>query len=313
MSRPRQSPRTLDSRRTGGRRPRNATAWVDGICKELQIFGDSIKTKHHRHFRIGMQNFGGFLIDPDEVGEESLWNLIKNYDFDIFGIPETNLNWSKLHGKQIFYNRYKERFEKGTIRTVKAHNIHGAYIQSRGLPGGVAQIATQQGAMRISQSGRDPLLLGRWCWQRLLGRNGTVVRIITVYRPVEPRRSSTKQAAAQQRKAFMEKFHRNDTPRQAILDDLAKEIHGWRNAGEKLIILMDCNGDLDKGAILNFTQQCQLKDIILTHHPHQDRQWTQRDGSRPIDAIFTTKDIDAVSAGYASLDQGVQAERVDHR
>ena len=128
--------------------------------------------KNPNHLRIGVQNFRGFCLDPDDFGETSLWQWIKTEQFDVFGVPETNVNWDKMNGKERFNERFKERFEKGTIKAVKAHNSHANKLRSRYLHGGVAQFSLNQAAFRLIKNGFDPTKMGRYCWQLLQGKGG---------------------------------------------------------------------------------------------------------------------------------------------
>jgi hypothetical protein len=144
--------------------------------------------------------------------------------------------------------------------------------------GGVCIITTDDVNHRVIQHGCDPLDLGRWSWVLLEGRQHHRTRTVTAYRPCDSTGPAT---VCQQHQRHYHCLHRDVLPRQARLDDLYQEAQGWLAQGDHLGITMDAND-------------------ILSKHPTKFPPATQnRNTSRqPIDGIWTTAGLKAVSAGY---------------
>jgi hypothetical protein len=71
---------------------RTRWAW-NGDRVDERIFRDPIKKKELNILRIGFQNVGGFSIKSDSFKDDIVRCGISQYDFDIFGFAETNVDW----------------------------------------------------------------------------------------------------------------------------------------------------------------------------------------------------------------------------
>jgi hypothetical protein len=101
-------------------------------------------------------------------------------------------------------------------------------------------------------------------------------------------------------------------PREEILLDLTQELKNWMQAGEHVILMMDCNEDVCSSRIQQFLQDSDIRDIIHERHGNKAPP-TYKDGKVPIDGIFASRSVHCVLGGYASFDEGVQGKRADHR
>lgn len=68
-------------------------------------FGDSITKKGNNILRIGFQNIGGLPTHAGMIKDEILRRGISKYDFDIFGLAETNVDWRALSEEDKLYFR----------------------------------------------------------------------------------------------------------------------------------------------------------------------------------------------------------------
>jgi len=59
-------------------------------------FGDNIYVRQENILRIGFQNAGGFPTQKGKAKEDNIRQGILKWDFDIFGMVETNLDWRLL-------------------------------------------------------------------------------------------------------------------------------------------------------------------------------------------------------------------------
>jgi hypothetical protein len=61
-------------------------------CYE-EHFGDVVSLKKENVFRIGFQNIGGFPKSRTKFKEEILRQGLCKWEFDVFGMAKTNLDW----------------------------------------------------------------------------------------------------------------------------------------------------------------------------------------------------------------------------
>jgi hypothetical protein len=101
-------------------------------------------------------------------------------------------------------------------------------------------------------------------------------------------------------------------PREEILLDLTKELNTWIQAGEHVILMMDCNEDVRSSRIQQFLHDSDLQDVIHERHG-TDAPPTYKGGKVPIDGIFASRSVNCTLGGYTSFDEGVQGKRADHR
>lgn len=162
---------------------------------DSDFFGDDIQTKGTNTVRIVFQNINRLGIDSSLQWKlDRFITLAKEYEFDVVGWAEINLNWkiAKPH------RRLKERLRSSKwdrLEVATAHNrqekLH--FYQ----PGGTSMMAYDQTSYRASASGADDLGLGRWSWMLLRGKTANV-RIVTAYIPCTMKAEDTNTVWAQQ-------------------------------------------------------------------------------------------------------------------
>jgi hypothetical protein len=59
---------------------------------------------------------------PNQPEDKSLTRWITEQQFDIYGIPETNLYRPRIRANLQLHERLKDWWEQDTVRTVRAHN-----------------------------------------------------------------------------------------------------------------------------------------------------------------------------------------------
>jgi len=89
--------------------------------------------------------------------------------------------------------------------------------------------------------GDDPLGLGHWCWVLLCSQNSHNIWVVSMYHPCKVDRALS---TYQQHLCTLGQLKRDICPKQAILDDLAKENTLWQEAGKMVIIAADFNDDI---------------------------------------------------------------------
>ena len=95
--------------------------------------------------------------------------------------------------------------------------------------------------------GKDTSGPGRWTWARYRGKQGIVLRAVSIYMPSE-NTNGIISVPAQHKRYFQE---RNDgrEPHQAFWDDLAQELDKWLAEGDQIIIGGDINTDVRHSTI----------------------------------------------------------------
>jgi hypothetical protein len=74
-------------------------------------FGDEMNVKNATTLRIDFQNVGGFPTKLGKLKEDNIRQGIQKWEFDIFGMVETNLDWRVLSELEKFPHRTKEWWE----------------------------------------------------------------------------------------------------------------------------------------------------------------------------------------------------------
>jgi hypothetical protein len=145
--------------------------------------------KMNDSLRLGFQNIGGLPESSLHPKNDLLRAFVLKNEFDIFGLAETNVNWSRLNASAQFHERTLHTWDK----------THASLAYNRTVPsrspsslrsllafhqyGGVALLSATQAAHRVSKSGRDPTGLGRWTWTSYQGRSPVSLKVVTAYRP----------------------------------------------------------------------------------------------------------------------------------
>jgi len=94
-------------------------------------------------------------------------------------------------------------------------------------------------------------------------------------------------------------------PKKAILDDLAKEITAWQEAGDTIIIAADFNKDICSNTLQTFFSRFGLSEVCSTLHS-PTLPATHNCGNLLINGIFAPDAlIPMCQAGYLDFGEGV--------
>lgn len=109
-------------------------------------------------------------------------------------------------------------------------------------PGGTGILVQHEFLQYAKKPSGDERLLGRWCsWPSFNNPNHST-RIEVAYRPCLAKVKELK-TVYQQQKSYMQRENIQGTPLEMFDRDLSDQIKKWRSAGERVILLMDINGD----------------------------------------------------------------------
>ena len=259
------------------------------------IYGDKLdKVKDDSHLLLGFVNVNGLKQEKWKEKNKAIIKFLKSYQFDIFGMAETNLHWASLDPTE----GWEERME-GVWESMN-HNL--AYNQQDSInqvwqPGGCLQVSCDRAAHRCIGNGKDPSGLGRWCWTRYRGRHDVTLRIITAYRPCHIHNPGEHTAHSQQQR-YLHSINDMRSPRQAMMEDLAAAIQLFREAGDQIVLMIDLNEDVTKQQVKDTFENMGLKEAITDKHTHSGYVPTYQRGSNPIDGIYVSPTLQISTGGY---------------
>ncbi len=271
------------------RRP-SAPFALSGVSQEggnEDYFGDIITTKESNTLRIGFQNIGGFLIKKDKLKNDVIRMGLTQWDFDIFGFSETNIDWRLASEEDKLYLRCKEWWD--TVHISYSNNTTSAPIQPHQY-GGTALFSLNKASHRVISKGQDESQLGRWVWTRCRGRNNHTLRIITGYRPNPP--SGGPFTVYSQHRLYFNSILDHICPRTAFVQDLCKEIEIFKAEGDHIILILDGNADIRVGELQVSLENCHLREVLLERHGVNCPSTYRRNHQNiPIDGIWASPGI----------------------
>jgi len=268
-------------------------------------FGDDVCMKKDNTLRLGFQNIGGFSTKPGKLKEDNIRAGITKWEFDVFGMVETNVDWRKVQEKEKLPSRTREWWANQHVSW--AHNRTGPPRQVRQY-GGTALFSIDQASHRVIGKGQDNTDLGRWTWTKYKGRGNQTLKIFSAYRPNPPQGPFTVYA---QQNAFFHSINRSICPRQAFLIDLATELKESLTAGDHIILMMDGNSNMKNSDISKKLQELTLREVILERHGRKGPATHKRNAtSTPIDGLWMSQGLQIEQGGYFAYDEVIPS---DHR
>jgi len=285
----------------------------DGNIKNIQspkkdpdYFGESYSEKADGNIRIWFTNPCGIGTQHDDVKSyDSIRFLSQRSRCDIFGLAETNVHWHRLKGSSTFYSRIKRSCKN--FRTVTCHNtLEDLGISQRG---GNCMAVVGQVAFRMVTSGRDGRNLGRWVWMEFSGRDSYTTRVYTAYRPGSHKPPQSKNTTIyDQQDRYIRSHNLLQTPRELFDNDIQDEM--LEQLGTKNIILMlDVNEDVEQGKFNEMMKGIGMRNVIQSRL-QKSMPATHHRGSRPISAIYCSRNMIVTRAGILPIETGV---RGDHK
>lgn len=233
-------------------------------------------------------------------------------DFDIDGITmcELGVNWQAGKGHSL--KSWCSPHFPQEIRCTTANNTHSPRT-SLSQPGGTGILLTQSLLEYAKTTENDHRHLGRWTSWVLSHTPDHVTRLIVAYCPckVHGRTAQGLKTVHRQHITYIQQNGLEYTPYQLFVKDLVSQLKTWRANNERLILCIDLNEHPLTGVI---SKRIRSDDIELfeqtsTFWPDGKEPNTHIEGSKPIDGIFTTPDVDLTSCLLLSFHESVG----DHR
>ena len=274
--------------------------------KEEDWWGDEMERKQEGTLRIYHQNVNGMKYD--RLGGDMGWyaHYMVDQQIDIMGISEHNVD--NCSPKVI-------TTALEAIRRISREidmNMGGTKSKTETpyKPGGTLSLVQGNMRGRVTDKGKDSM--GRWVYERLRGKKGKSVFVITVYQACKSNPTANLTAAAQQLSALKQAGD-NATPREAFKRDLSKFIKQMMGPKDDAIVIGDFNEAIDdeSGGIVRLMEDTGTVDLMTAVHDKELPTTFDR-GTSCIDyALATPRIANAVKrAGYTPTAGGLQS---DHR
>ena len=259
--------------------------------------GDFFGPKKSDWLRLVCLNLDNIAIDINEPKEVSLFQAILEFGIDILLLQELGLHWSNLSRPRQWRNRAEKYLNPRCTRTRCSHNIHdttGTRVQA----GGTGILAHDKISHFAMGSGSDKAQLGRWTWSRFRGKNGMILRVVSVYRPCA--NSGGERTTWSQHKAYFNDKNDDRDPRVAFMEDLETELQEWIQEGDQVIVGGDLNEEIRGQGIKDFFSNLGMHNLIFQKHDEATAPTTffrNRNG-KVMDGMWGTANIAAVKCGY---------------
>jgi exonuclease III len=112
-------------------------------------------------------------------------------------------------------------------------------------------------------AGSDTAKLGRWTWVRYQGKNNTILRSVSVYRPCA---SVGENTVNQQQHEYFQSKNDDRDPRAIFLEDFEQELQTWLQKGENIIVGGDLNEDVTSPLIRSLFERQGMVNVMEERH-----------------------------------------------
>jgi hypothetical protein len=269
-----------------------------GLQSQCQDYvGHKLRKKTKSTMRLLMCNPNG-LTGPGQFNKlERLKHKSLSYQLDALCIVEHGQNLRHIPVQYQLKHQTQGWWQHRRIsQTYNKHFDTGNQSQV----GGVSIILADTLAHRSSSTSNDPTGLGRWTSILVRGKQSFVTRIVCTYRPCK---SSGPETAYIQQALYFYQINRKGDPRKLFMEDLASAIIGWRQNGERIIVVGDFNtGDKTSPHQISrfwspWLQKTGLIDVHGSLFGSTNIPSTHERGKVQIDYIFVSPDLTIKRAG----------------
>ena len=226
-------------------------------------------------------------------------------DWDIQGgcLQEIGINWSSLSYERNMTSWF--RLDRREAKTNTAHNTNENFEDAQ--QGGVAQFVCKELSQYAKETEQDFRGLGRWCSWVIYAHPSHKTRVVTAYN-LGPATSNYLGTVYQQHLRYIQNNGLDTTPHKLFMTDFLAMVMHWRHAGDRLIIMADMNEHVLQGPLAR--RLLQLGLVEATHSSWGETPPnTHVSGTRPIDGIYHSPDIEVIATMQLSFHESVG----DHR
>ena len=245
--------------------------------------------------RVLVSQMGGCAsTETREIKMAATERLIRKYDINLCAFMELNFNWSKTNSSANLASWLQD--EERELRSVTAHNTtESNEAFGKHQPGGTGMICRHEFIQYARRPSVDPRGLGRWCSWPFYCNPTHVTRIVVAYRPGSSKSEGLK-TIYQQHMRYIQTRGLNTDPVALFDSDLSKQIKEWRDAGERIVLVIDVNGH---PLYNNLYRQLNEQGTELEEFSHKcwgpTPPYTHHAGRSPIDGAYKSPEVEIVN------------------
>ena len=278
--------------------PANSSEQSDSDSHLFTRFGHSFGPKPDGYVRLSYVNIGGIkghLSSKDSL----LYKFLSDNQVDIVGMSELNVNWRLLSSS----DQLREQMRGWWNRLHISLGYHKSYrCTSIEQYGGECNLIMGDQASRATGKGADSKL-GRWTWTTLRGRHGSIVRVVTAYRPVKNARGPS--SVWNQQLSWIHEQGLDTDPHRLFESDLLASLRTWIDGGDQIWLGIDVNGDSVSGQLARKLTDLGLINLLAHQHgtdlPHSCSRSSM--DKAPIDSVFVSSTLKTGRSGMLSFDE----------
>jgi hypothetical protein len=242
---------------------------------------DMICPKGKEIFRLYSQNINGLKLDNCGGDLQPIADFINEYQCDIIGFSETNVDVSKYAVKKIITDTLNKEFDAHHSSISTSEIPFNSFYK----PGGTMTAIFNHSTSRYHIKFADPM--GRWSTLSLTGRRGRINHFITVYQLVDKAVTGPFTSYQQQLSSLI--LHdRTQTPRQALIADFRKYLTTLTTGNYALVVMGDLNEvvGLQLSGFGRIVNDFELVNVMSHYHPIEQEVTTYARGTTRLDYIF---------------------------
>ena len=301
-----------DSGTRGPIKRRNATQEEDERDDErgwFKHYGDSYTdTLKNKHKNTTYEQFTVGTINAHYIGEKGSPQIFDLQDAikgnTVQGMSELNVNFSRVPAHDQLRERMKNTWRAG-MKSVNTWIREDDFRKSESQLGGVAMLTHGETSSFVQETGEDSSGLARWNWMSFEGLSEVKTTIIQVYRPNKNTNNSGS--------VYMQQASR--IPEEDVLrrydDDLLQLVDEMQEKGFNIIVMGDFNLDVtdEEQYLVKELKARGIIERITDRHGKQNAPNTFRWGSKSLDGIFSSREMEVIHCGYRAGDPKLS----DHR
>jgi len=205
-----------------------------------------IGEKTCKHHPCIFPNIGGWPQMPDgNLKLEQLCGLVNQVEIECLDCAEVNTYWDLLPYSQWLPQHTQGWWENQQCSvSCNKRDPHAEVYQ----PGGTMLLVVNQLLDHALCPGDDPKGIGWWCSTQLSGAQQKVTRLVALYWM----HKSGPLMVYQQQAQALEVLNCYDNPQKALLQDLAREMTSWMEAGDQVIVMGDFNLSIQSDVLIIF-------------------------------------------------------------
>ncbi len=266
-------------------------------CIEDISFGHNMGLKRDGYLRLVSLNLNNFAINPLDTSYTDFFAAVRKQEVDGLMLQETGINWTLARGMLRWQECIRKEFGLQRTKSKLGFNTNDETGNLKQW-GGTAIVSIGSFCQSSRGSGVDPSGLGRWTWTRHQGKDGIVLRLVSLYRPAS---NTGELSVGAQHTTYLHRKNDYRTPRAAILQDFRKEFDKWKEAGDTIVIGGDLNEDVNHTYMRTFFETTLgLRHTIFSHHSRLEAPATHQRNRNciSVDGMWCTPFLIPERCGY---------------